>query len=66
MTIDLKRVSLWLSRYNSASFHRLRVSIGAHDGLTNPGGLKGQSHNCLKQYVHNRVSYGGKHDRLRH
>lgn len=42
MTIDLKRVSFWLSRYNSASFNRLRVSTGAHDGLMNPGCLKGQ------------------------
>lgn len=36
MTIDVNRVTLWLIRYNSAPFHRRRVSVGAHYRLMNP------------------------------
>ena len=35
MTMDLNRVTLWLILYNSAPFHRRRVSIGAHYRLMN-------------------------------
>lgn len=38
MTIDLNRVTLWLILYNSASFHRRTLSIGAHYRLMNQQG----------------------------